>query len=258
MTDDAPPPSETPAAAPAAGADQPAEAPARPVRLTSVLGSLAAAGLCLAWFLPWITVDRRMADDFHATVTRELERRETPSEGAREFLKIAETMREQGALKGTDFIHWLRAGQTFSAELDEEVNPGVAAEEHLRRLQLVQYLLYGIPLAAFLLLAHFLMHRFRRARAPVLILAILTGLAAIVTAATLDFTQAFIGDAIRHGSASLGMGWRCLLWGGVGLALAGVFGVRGRNWFRVYLISAATAAALGVLAVRWLETGGLW
>ncbi len=237
----------------------PSEPPARhPVRLASLLGTFAAAALCLGWFLPWVEVDRRMADDFHATVTREIERRGEASPGAEEFLQIAETMQEQGALKGTDFIHWLRAGQTFSAELDEEINPGVQADEHVRRLRLVQYLLYGIPLAAFLLLAHFLMHRFRRARAPVLILAILTGLAALVTAATLDFTQAFIGDAIRHGSATLGHGWTCLLWGGAGMTVAGVFGVRPRNWFRVYVISAATAAALGVIALRYLESGGLW
>ncbi|MDF1700935.1 MAG: hypothetical protein P1V36_07225 [Planctomycetota bacterium] len=203
-------------------------------------------------------MDARLAADFHATVTREIAEREKPSEGAADFLRIAETMQAQGALKGTDFIHWLRAGQTFSAELDAEVNPGVEAEAHLRRLRLVQYLLYGIPLAAFLLLAHFLMHRCRRARAPVLILAILTGLASIVTAATLDFTHRFIGDALHAGTASLGWGWHGLLWGGAGLAIAGVFGVRPRNWFRVYVISTATAAALGVIALRYLETGGLW
>lgn len=248
MPEDPKPPSE-PAAAPAP------EVPHRPIRLASIVGSIAAAALCLGWFLPWVVVDPRVADDFHATVTRSIEEREEPSEGAQEFLQIAETMREEGGLKGTDFIHWLRAGQTLSAELDADVNPGVAPDPHVRRLRLVQYLLYGIPLAAFLLLAHFLMHRFRRARAPVLILAILTGLAALVTAATLDFTQKFIGDAIRSGSAVLGWGWHCLVWGGVGMVVAGVFGVRPRNWFRVYVVSAATAAALGVLALWYLQQG---
>ena len=255
MTEDAPPPAETPPM-PSEGVAVPAAQP-HPLRWASILGSAAAAVLCAAWVLPWILVDDDVARDFHATVTREIESRGGPSAGTEEFLRIAETMRAEGGLRGTDFIQWLRAGQTFSNELDAEVNPGVQAEAHLRRLRLVQYLLYGIPLAAFLLLAHFLMHRFRRARAPVLILAILTGLAAMLTAAVLDYTQGFISDAIRAGGADLGWGWRALLWGGVGLAVAGVFGVRRRNWFRVYMISAAMAAAIGVLAVRYLETGGL-
>lgn len=258
MTDDATTPPEGPApeAAEPPGTESPAQAQ-HPVRLASILGSLGAAALCLAWFLPWVEVDQRVADDFHATVSRELERRTEPSPGAEEFLQIAEAMQETGALSGTDFIHWLRAGQAFSAELDADVNPGMDADAHVRRLRLVQYLLYGMPLAAFLLLTHFVMHRFRRARAPVLILAILTGLAALVTAATLDFTEEFIADAIEQGRAQLGLGWACLVAGGVGMAVAGVFGVRPRNWFRVYTISAATAVALGLLALRYLETGGV-
>jgi hypothetical protein len=225
--------------------------------MTSLFGSLAAACLCVAYFLPWVQVDATLAADFHATVTREIERREKPSEGAQEFLDVAETMLAEGALRGTDFIHWLRAGQSFSRDLDDEINPGVSADDHLRRLELVKILLYGLPLAAFLLATHFLMHRFRRARAPVLILAILTGLGAIVTAAVLDLTQAFIAPALIEEGAQLGVGWYVLLWGGVGLTVAGVFGVRPGNWFRVYVISAATAVALGVLALRYLQTGGL-
>ncbi len=258
MTEDAAPPTEpAPAAAPdaAAAPEPPAK---RPVRLASIVGSLAAAALCAAWFLPWLRVDDAIARDFHATVEREIAKRETRSAGAEEFLQIAEAMVAQGALRGTDLIHWLRASQTFSSELDAEINPGVQAEQHLRRLRLVQYLLYGIPLGAFLLLAHFLIHRFRRARAPVLILANMTGGAAVVTAFALDFSTGLVGQAIERGEAAVGIGWWLLVAGGSGLIVAGVFGVRVRNWWRVYFISAATAAALGVLALRYLETGGLW
>lgn len=225
--------------------------------MASVLGSLAAAALCVAWFLPWVIVSDRLAANFQATVERAVESRGASSDGTQRFQRVAERMRTRGGLSGIEFIHWLRAGQVLSRELDAETNPGVEADEHVRRLELVRILLYGIPLAAFLLAAHFCMHRLRRARGPVLILCIVTGLASVLTAAVLDFSLGFAAPALHAHDAHLGVGWHLLLWGGGGLATAGVFGVRANNWFRVYAISAATIAALGLVALAYLESGGL-
>ena len=248
---------------PPLGAPAPGDTPAARVRLTSVAGAAAAACLCASFFLPWVRVDRALADDFHATMERAVADRTPPSDGAREFLALAVHMRDEGGLRGVDVIHWVRASQSVGRDLDRAAASGLAAEEHQRRLALVLLLLYGMALAAFLLAAHFLVHRFRRARAPVLILCILTGLMAVVTAYILDFAQRFSAGTLDQtgqplvGHWELSGGWVCLLTGGALLTLAGVFGVRARNWFRVYVISGATAAGLALIALRYLETGAV-
>ena len=237
-----------------------AEAPARPrLRVTGVVGALAAVCVVGSFFLPWIDINPERAQQFRDAVERELAGRTPPPAGGADFRRLATTMVDRGALQGTDFILWVRTAKAFSAELDERENPGVEADVHQRRLEVVRILLYGIPAGALLLAAYFLFHRFRRARFPALVLSILVGVAAVVLAGTLQFGHAFIGQTLREGAppGSLGAGWRLLLGGGVALGLAGFFGVTTRNWFRVYVISALTAAALAFLALRYLETGGL-
>ncbi len=237
-----------------------AEAPVRPrMRVTGVAGALAALCVGVSFFLPWVHVAPQRAQQFQDAIHGAIKERDVPPAGAEDFKKLAATMVREGALRGTDFIHWVRTAKTLSAELDAAENPGLDAARHQRRLELVRLLLYGIPIAAFLLAAHFLFHRFRRARFPVLVLCILVGTAAVVLAGTLQFAHSFIGQALQQGAPAGGLafGWNLLLVGGAALGLAGFFGVTARNWFRVYSISAATAAGLTFLALRYLEKGGL-
>lgn len=227
--------------------------------MTGLAGALAALCVGVSFFLPWVLIEPERAQQFLEAVNRDLDARETPPAGGEAFREIAQSMVDEGTLRGADLIRWVRTAQTFSAELDATMNPGVEAGAHQRRLELLRILLYGIPIGAFLLAAYFLFHRFRRARAPVLILCILVGVAAVVLAATCRFTHTFIGQALREGTSSsgLGHGWMALLAGGAVLGVAGFFGVSTRNWFRVYVASAATMAALAFLALRYLETGRL-
>jgi len=239
---------------------QDAEATVRPrLRLTGVAGALAALCVGASFFLPWVEVNPERARQFQDAVERDLSGRDPPPPGGAGFRRLATTMVEDGALKGTDFVLWVRAAKAFSAYLDTSENPGVEAQAHQRRLELARLLLYGIPVGALLLAAYFLFHRFRRARFPVLVLCILVGVASVVLAGALQFAHGFIEQTLRSGAPSgdLGMGWRLLLGGGAVLGLAGFFGVTTRNWFRVYVISALTAAGLAFLALRYLETGGL-
>ncbi|MDJ0522269.1 MAG: hypothetical protein QNJ90_09370 [Planctomycetota bacterium] len=236
------------------------DSPARPrLRVTGIAGAVAALCVGLSFFLPWATVAPEHAQQFEAAVTKSIDERATPPAGGEDFRTLARTMVAEGALTGADFIHWVRTAKTFSAELDASANPGVDAGAHVRRLELVRVLLYGIPIAAFLLAAHFVFHRFRRARFPVLVLCILVGGASVVLAGTLQFAHGFMAQALPGGArgGSLAIGWNVLLVGGAVLGLAGFFGVSARNWFRTYVVSAITAAGLAFLALRYLETGGL-
>jgi hypothetical protein len=233
------------------------------VRLTSVVGAVASACLCASFFLPWVRVDDAVAEEFHATMQREAQAGDTPSAGARAFLALSTDLRHDHVLRGIDLITWVHASQAVSRDLDRASNPGLHAGAHERRLTLVEVLLFGMPLAAFGLCAHFLVHRFRRARAPVLVLCLLTGLAAVVTAWVFDFTQRF-SAAVSQGAASnlgagwhLGAGWACLLAGGATLGLAGIFGVRTGNWLKVYVVSGATAAGLALLAAHYVQSGSV-
>ena len=233
---------------------------ARPrLRITGLAGALAALCVGVSFFLPWARVAPEHARQFQAAVNESLDARETPPAGGEDFRALATTMVDEGALTGTDFIRWVRTAKTFSAELDASSNPGVAAQAHQRRLELVRILLYGIPIAAFLLAAHFVFHRFRRARFPVLVLCILVGAASVVLAGTLRFAHSFIAQTLPSGAAGggLAIGWQLLLLGGAALGLAGFFGVNARNWFRTYVVSAITAAGLVFLALRYLQIGAL-
>jgi len=245
----------------AEAATPPPEAPRARLRVTGIVGALAAVCVAGSFFLPWIHIGRGRAEQFLDAVNRDLTARqdaqEPPPAGGEDFRALGETMVREGGLKGADLIRWVRTARTFSAELDATANRGVDADVHQRRLLLMRLLLYGIPIGALLLAAHFLFHRCRRARWPVLVLCILVGVAAVVLAATCQFTHSFLGQALHEGtmSSGLGSGWYLLLWGGAFLGLAGFFGVTARNWFRVYVASAATLVALGFLAYHFLETG---
>lgn len=238
--------------------DAPVEARPR-LRITGIAGALAALCVGISFFLPWARVAPDHAQQFQDAVNRSLEARETPPAGGEDFRALAATMVDEGALRGTDFILWARTAKVFSAELDASSNPGVDAQAHQRRLELVRILLYGIPIAAFLLAAHFVFHRFRRARFPVLVLCILVGTASVVLAGVLQFAQRFIRQTLPSDvpGGGLAIGWQLLLVGGAALGLAGFFGVNARNWFRTYVVSAVTAAALAFLALRYLENGFL-
>ncbi len=243
----------------------PPASPASPgrLRVTGVVGALAAVCVAGSFFLPWVHIGPVRAQQFLDAVNRDLrareEAQEPPPAGGEDFHALGLTMVRERGLKGVDLIRWVRAARTFSAQLDATDNRGVDADRHQRRLQLMRWLLYGIPIGALLLAAHFLFHRFRRARWPVLVLCILVGVAAVVLAATCQFTHSFLGQALHEGAPRSGMGggWLLLLWGGAFLGLAGFFGVTARNWFRVYVASAATMTALGFLAYHYLESGRL-
>lgn len=244
------------------GSPDPAQEPPhrRPgrLRVTGVAGALAALAIGASFFLDWVTVEPELARHLRADIDRALARADTTAATERDIESIADTLVANSALSGTDLIHWVRTAHSYNVDLDEEAAKTAPVPRGMqRRLQVARVVLYGLPLAGFLLGAYFLFHRFRRVASPILILSLLTGMLAVFLAGALDYGHALVRRTLGGAAdqIDLGVGVLVLLAGGTLLALAGVFGVSARNWLRVYAGSALTAAGLGVVAWRYVFHG---
>jgi hypothetical protein len=225
----------------------PISAPARPpdedrLRMTSLVGTLAASAVVVAFFLPWVRVAPDVATRFEARMRADLaDPVGRPSERAEDWRRLAASVAREGTTAGVDVFYWAR-----TARADSETP--VAA----RGLLVLAIVLGGVPLAGLLLAGYFVAHRFRRARSPALVLAMLVGGAAVAIASAYGILRGALEQETDPGP-----GLTVLLVAGAALALGGAFGVRARNWWRVLGGAAVSGAALAGLAYAYVRWGGL-
>jgi hypothetical protein len=234
--------------------------PLRPggARVTGIVGTLGGLALGACFFLAWLSIDRGLGERFRDDVGRAVRRLDEPTQAERDLERLGGTLATEGVLTGADVILWVRTAESHHAALDEGAGTVTPADAVMdRRLRVVRVVLYALPTLGFLLAAYFLFHRLRRVRSPILILCILTGLVAVALAGALEYAHAVLQGTVGEdsGAVRLGPGHAVLKVAGVGLALAGIFGVGARNWFRVYAGSVITAACLALIVWRYLQTG---
>ncbi len=251
------------------------------IRLTAILGCLAAIGVAVGFFLDWATVRPEFAEKYRAAVVEHHEREFTPSPTADDWKALADHLVAHGGVSGPDVFHWARTARATAARLREteqraeaqrvdverERTPGDPADPGAvtsdapstdryprdplfeRAMVPVATFLAFVPIGAAFVAFYFLLHGLRRARTPVLVLAMWVGVIAV------SFPAAY---RIAEGAIDLDTdpapGLSVLLVSGFALFLAGVFGVKAENWWRVFLgflVVGVLVGALGYAYIRW-------
>jgi hypothetical protein len=243
-------PSEvSPPTAPAAGARHPR------IRLTAALGGLAAVGVVVGFFLDWATVQPEFARRYRDAQREHGESEFTPSPTTEDWKALVDGLVQRGAAAGPDVFHWARTARAearLMRERSERRRPeGAPAPEPWfeRAMLVVAVLLAAIPLGGAFIALYFLLHGLRRAKTPVLVLAMWVGAIAVAFPATYRFAEPAM-DAETDPAPGLSV----LLVAGFALFLAGVFGVKAENWWRVFLgffLTGLLAALLGWAYLRW-------
>jgi hypothetical protein len=232
-----------------------AETPPREdrLRLTSMAGCAASVALVVGFFLPWARVPPDLAMHTLARAERRLDGSTRPGpRDPEDWRRLWENVALQGHVAGPDVFHWARIaaprdpGLLGAGRWEGDESEAVAG----RAIRLAAIGVAAVPLAALLLVLHFLAHRLRRARAPALILAMLAGTAAVLVASAHDVVKGALPEGLAP-APGLGV-W---LVGGAALVLAGAFGVRLRNWWTVYGGTLAVGAALALSAWGYLRWG---
>ena len=230
-------------AAPPESPDPPIEDGDR-LRVCSISGLAGALAIVVAFFLPWVTVKPDAAAAYRERILLRLadERRPAPPH-ADDWRRLAEHVGRDQHAAGIDVFWWARI-----ASVDEEGErvPISAAGMNARatRAILVGAVWLGLmPILATLLFAYFLTHHCKRARTPALITAMLVGAAAVLTTASYGRISGAFGQELQGA-----VGLTVLLTGGAVLFLAGSFGVKARNWWKVFggAILIAGILALGI------------
>jgi hypothetical protein len=213
------------------------------VRWSAVIGALAGFALLAAFFVDWFVVTDAEAAE---ALRREVESHTTgdDSPGAVAWRQRAQELVERGSVTGLDFYSWSRTAPGY-----ERKAHGTPEGPVDRAIFVVGLAALALPIGGGILGLYFVTHRFRRARSPILILAMLLGLVAVAIPAAYKFGEGIVG---RVTDAAVGARALSAL-GGV-LLLVGSFGVRAENWWRVFAGAAATGGALGLVGwayVRW-------
>jgi hypothetical protein len=234
---------------------RPARADEDRVRVTSLVGTLASAAIVVAFFLPWLSVEpdqaagylRRMEERFEDPVHPVPEGVSKP-----DWLRLAGIAAEQGHVSGLDVFYWARmAGKTAEAYgRAEHAGRDEPPATLSRAIRIVAIVLGALPVVALLIALTFVVQRFRRAHSPTLVLAVLGGAVAIAVPAAHSIVES--GLEVRSESA---VGLHLLGVAGPVLLLAGVFGVRLKNWWRVFTGAVIVGGGLALLAWAWLERG---
>lgn len=210
----------------------------------------------MAFFLPWITVQSEQAQRYHDRMEARFEDPLHPvPEGVskRDWLRLAKLSADQGHISGLDIFYWARmAGRTAEAygraqNADGETSPATLS----RAIHVVAITLAVLPLVALLIALTFIVQRFRRAHSPMLVLAVLGGAVAIAVPAAYSILEK--GLDVRSESA---VGLHVLGVAGPVLLLAGVFGVRLKNWWRVFLGAVLVSGTIALVVWAWLLRGG--
>jgi hypothetical protein len=223
------------------------------MRLTAIVGTVASIALIAAFFSPWVRVTEATAMGYERAVNARLADPTRPKPAVPDdWHRLAEDLSRRGRLTGLDVFFWARTAATTAHERREgQAVPDTALGPRFERAILaLEILLAALPIGALVLAGYFLRHRFRRVRTPPLILAILLGSLAVSMAAAYRVVEGAI-DQETDEAGGLGL----LFAAGALLVLAGAFGVRARNWWRVYGGSLATAAAAGALIFGYVMYG---
>lgn len=204
------------------------------LRVCSLSGLAGSALVLVAYFLPWARVDPGVAADFRERVASSPI---APSLEVREdWERLAAEVERTDRVTGLDVFYWAR---TALATADSGRLPGDAGTRIAARgIHVATIWLAAVPALAVLLLLYFLLHHCRKARSPALILATLVGAAAV----TITAVYAIVQPTLQGVATEPGM--TLLLVGGALLFLAGTFGVRLGNWWRVLGGAAAIGAVL--------------
>jgi len=233
----------------------PAPGPEDRVRVTSVVGALASAAIVVAFFLPWLHVPPDQARRYLERMEERFEKPLQPvPEGVseRDWLRLARIAAEEGSVSGLDIFYWARLARSTADAYGraEGAEPDEPPAKLSRVVRLVGIVLAALPVAALLLALYFVVQRLRRAHSPTLVLAVLSGVVAIAVPAAYSILES--GLAVRTRPA---VGLHVLGAAGPALLLAGVFGVRLRNWWRVFLGALAVGGGLVLLAWAWVAAG---
>ncbi len=200
------------------------------LRVCSVSGLAGALAIVIAFFLPWVTVKPEAAAAYRERVVQRLEDDQLPTPPhAEDWRRLAEHVGRDRRAAGIDVFWWARI-----ASVDAQGNvvniaaPGANALVS-RAITVGAVWLGALPVLSVLLFAYFLTHHCKRARSPALITAMLVGAAAVLTTGAYDIISAELGQELDSA-----VGLTVLLLGGAVLFLAGSFGVKARNWWKVF------------------------
>jgi hypothetical protein len=247
-------------------------APARPdrLRLAAILGAAASAVVVVAFFLPWIHVPREVIES--GRLRRAFDRDLDSFEGVHPtlthgFRVLLDDVERTGRATGFDLFVFSRSarrvGEAFLAPREDGRAPRAAVDDPDvgrragRAYHAVSIVLAALPIAALLLLVHFVAHGFRRARSPTLILLTVVGVVGgllatswYVFASSVSFES---GETIVK--TFTGNGLRATLVAGFTQACCGILGVTGRNWWRVYTGAFAMLAAIALVVWAYVWQG---
>lgn len=219
------------------------------LRVCSLTGVLGAAIILVGYFLPWVEVRADVAERFDRAVDARIENERIPDFPAEDdWARLADQLVEDGSASGMDIFYWSRTASTCNTSAC--MPRGEDSQLVYRGIRAARVWLAALPVAAGLLLLYFLSCPCRRAKSPALILAVLTGAASIATVAV----HRIVSTAFPE-QTSRGTGLVLLLGGGALLFLAGTFGVKARNWWRVLGGAILVGAGLGWGLVRYLDAG---
>lgn len=227
----------------------PSAAP-RPRRLTAVVGAIAAAAMVAAFFLPLFTVDAteagRLADRIESDVTR----RSRDDAMAKDFASVFRTVTDQGHVTPADLVHYARVTREQRDNLvrDRAVDaPAPARETPFDRLLILLIVFCAAPpVGGLLLCGYFLFHGLRRAKSPMLVLALIVGVLGAAFPVAHQYArfevQPYLGRSL---------GFWVQLGASATLLLVALFGVRWTNWWRVYAVGALMLACIGAAAFAY-------
>lgn len=240
---------DTPAA-PGTGFPTPAGAQPR-VRLSAVFGALASLLFLVSYALPWILVPEEQRPLIRAALQPGVDDLALAEpEIANDFRRLLDTISEDGRIGALDLFLYARTARRLNEVLETGPQGGGRPSQVRRAFLVGAVVLAALPVLSVLLALHFLAHRFRRARSPILILLVLAGGGG--TAVALGW-YAIARAFPLHGTTGIGM--ELALGASVAQACAGIFGVTSRNWWRVYSGAVALLGGLGVLAWAYVSLG---
>jgi hypothetical protein len=226
------------------------------IRMTAIIGTFASLLLLASYFLPWIEIVPAQRAAIRDAVRPDVDALQAEDRDlAREYRALLDTGTDQGSLGALDLFRWSRLAPRLNSILEKDPargEPDVRSRPHQVRRAFFAgaVVLAALPILAFVLAAHFVTHRMRRARSPILIVLVLAGACGTALALAWDVVASQLYEYV-----STGIGVHLALVASVAQACSGLFGVTGRNWWRVYAGSAVTLAALLVLVYVWITTG---
>jgi hypothetical protein len=207
----------------------------------------------VSFFLPWVNVSREEATRYRERIEQRLEHpvHPVPAGVARsDWTRLAKLAEEQGYVTGLDVFYWARtATSTAGAYTQAEGDTPMASVP--RAIHVTAIGLAVLPIAALLLALYFVSLRLRRAHSPALVVAVLDGILGILFVAAFAILHSGLGV-----TTSAGIGMEVLGIAGAALLLVGVFGVRLRNWWRVFIGSVVVGGGIALLVFLYVSSGG--